>query len=83
MVVLGGHLATEDTGFLTITSHRAVFTGTRRSLEMPYNKLLNLEMFRHGARFHLSNRKIPPLFRLRPGIADSIAAAINATVGAS
>ena len=32
MVVIGRHLAVEDSGFLTITSHRAVFTGVWRSL---------------------------------------------------
>jgi hypothetical protein len=83
MVVLGSHVVVDDSGFLTITSRRAVFTGVRRSLEMPYTKLLSLSMFQDGVQFHLSNRKNPPLFRLRAGIPDTVAAAVNAAVGAS
>jgi hypothetical protein len=83
LVVLGSHRAVEDSGFLTITSRRAVFTGVRRSPEMPYTKLLSRSMFQDGVQFHLSNRKTPPLFRLSSGIPDTVAAAINAAVGAS
>jgi hypothetical protein len=83
MVVLGSHIAVDDSGFLTITSRRAVFTGVRRSLEMPYTKLLSLSMFQDGVQFHLSNRKTPPLFRLSAGIPDAVAAAINTAAGVS
>ena len=65
-------------GFLTITSHRGVFTGVRRSIEMPYSKLLSVNVFQDGVQFHLSNRKNPPLFRLESGVPDSVAAAVTA-----
>jgi hypothetical protein len=78
MVVIGNRLAVEDSGVLTITSHRGVFTGARRSIEMPYKKLLRLQVFQDGVQFHLSNRKTPPLFRLKSGLPDTVAAAVTA-----
>ena len=77
-VVIGSHLEVADTGILTVTSQRAVYTGLRKSIEMPYAKLINLSVFDDGVQFHLSNRQNPPLFRLDRGIGNAVAAAINA-----
>jgi len=65
-------------GELTITSHRVVFTGNR-SIEMPYKKLLSLEVFEDGIKFHLSNRKDPILFKLGQAYADAAAAVAGAS----
>lgn len=78
-VVVGTHLATADTGILTVTSKRAVYTGQRQSIEMPYTKLLRLQVFNDGIQFHLSNRKKAPLFKLGDGLGSALAAAINAS----
>lgn len=77
-VVTGTHLEVADTGILTVTSKRAVYTGQRQSIEMPYTKLLGLQVFNDGIQLHLSNRKKPPLFRLGAGLGSAVAAAINA-----
>ena len=77
-VVTGTSLEVADTGTLTVTSQRAVYTGARQTIEMAYAKLLNLNVFDDGVRFHLSNRKNPPLFRLDAGVGNAVAAAINA-----
>ncbi|MBI2912653.1 MAG: hypothetical protein HYY03_01895 [Chloroflexi bacterium] len=77
-VVVGTSLQTEDSGVLTVTSQRAVFAGQRASIEMPYSKLLTLNVFNDGIQFHLSNRKKAPLFKLENG--QVIAAMVNAAV---
>jgi hypothetical protein len=77
-VVVGSHLAVQDRGLLTITSRRAVFTGPHFSIEMPFNKLLNLVNYADGVQFHLSSRKDPPLFRMQPEIAEAVSAAVTA-----
>jgi hypothetical protein len=77
-VVTGTSLQVSDTGLLTVTSQRAVYTGARQSIEMPYAKLLSLNVFNDGIQFHLSNRKNPPLFRLEAGLGNAVAATINA-----
>jgi hypothetical protein len=67
-----------DSGTLSISSQRAVFIGARKTIEMPYTKLVNLSVFSDGIQFHLSNRQTAPLFRLQGG--EVVAAAVNAAV---
>lgn len=74
-VEVGTQVKEEDCGVLVVTSQRAVFVGSSKSLEMPYSKLLSLEVFEDGVAFHLSNRKNSPLFRLDSG--HAVAAAVN------
>lgn len=78
MVVVGTSLEAADRGMLTITSQRSVFTGSRQSIEMPHSKLLNLTLYTDGVQFHLSNRKNPPLFRLKQDESELVAAVVNA-----
>lgn len=75
-VVVGTQIITEDTGVLTITSSRAVFTGSRKNLEFAYPKLLQVQVFTDGIRLAVSNRQQPSLFKLDSG--DVAAAIINA-----
>lgn len=78
MVEVGRSWQPEDDGVLVITSHRAVFTGTRRSVEMSYAKLLNMNVFADAIQIHVSNRQKPTTIRVSSG--DMVAAAINAAM---
>jgi hypothetical protein len=77
-VVVGQRMDIEDSGILTITSQRAVYTGARKTIEMPYTKLVTLNVFDDGVRFHLSNRKNAPLFQMKSGLGHVVAAVVNA-----
>ena len=76
MVEVGRSFEPIDEGELCITSLRAVYTGTRKTIEMPYTKLLDLNVYTDALQVHLSNRQNPPTFRVADG--PMIAAAINA-----
>lgn len=76
MEVVGTRLETADTGPLTVTSHRAVFTGGRKSVEVRFDRLLSLNVYRDAIQFHVSNRQTPSLFRVSSG--PMVAAAVNA-----
>ena len=56
-----------DEGELCITSSRAVYTGNRKTIEMPYTKLLDLNVYTDTIQVHLSNRQNPPTFRVANG----------------
>ncbi len=75
MHVIGTELQVQDEGTLTVTSHRAVFTGTRKTVEVSFVKLLGLNVFNDGIQFHVSNRQNPSLFRVESG--PMVAAAVN------
>lgn len=75
-VVVGTELQVADTGVLSITSRRAVFTGARKTLEMQYKKLANLNVFTDGIQFHVTNRQNPSLFTVRSG--EVVAAIVTA-----
>jgi len=72
---------TVDTGTLTITSQRIVYTGQNRSLEIPYNKLLAARIFSDGIEFNQSNRVNAALFKFGMScVAPVVAAIINVAV---
>ena len=77
-IVVGTHLESADIGLLTVTSQRTIFAGQRQSIEMPHAKLLTLNVFWDGIRFHLSNRTKAPRFILTPGWGSAVAAVVNA-----
>lgn len=77
-VVVGTELQVDDTGLLAITSLRAVFMGERKTVEMPYTKLVSLNVFSDGIQFHVSHRQKAPLFRVQSG--ELAAAYVNAAV---
>ncbi len=76
MVEVGRSLEAIDTGALCITSLRAVFTGERKTVEMPYSKLVDMNVYTDGIQIHSSNRQNPSMFRVSSG--PMIAAATNA-----
>lgn len=75
-VVIGTQVVPDDAGVLTITSQRLVFAGQRRSLEMPHSKLVSVDLYIDGIRFHCSNRKNSPLFQVDDG--ELLGALVNA-----
>lgn len=76
LVDAGQKLVAEDVGHLTITSKRAVFTGSRRTLQFAYPKLVDVQVFTDGIRLAVSNRQKPSTFKLTAP--DTVAAVINA-----
>lgn len=77
-VVVGTKLQPADSGVLSVSSRRAVFLGANTTIEFAYPKLVNLEVFNDGIRFHVSNRQTAHLFRLESG--EVVAATINAAM---
>ncbi len=61
-VEVGTKRVPADTGVLVISSQRAVFLGTKKTVELPYAKLVNLTLFSDGVQFHESNRQAAPVF---------------------
>lgn len=73
---VGSEIVPDDQGVLTITSRRAVFTGTKRTRVFEYRNLLDMEVFSDGLRLAVSNRQTSSLFQLESG--DIAAALVNA-----
>lgn len=76
MVEVGRSLVAIDEGAICITSIRAVFTGERKTIEMPYAKMLDMNVYTDAIQIHLSSRQNPSMFRVASG--PMVAAAINA-----
>jgi hypothetical protein len=76
-VQVGTKLQVADSGMLAITNKRAVYTGSPKTVDMPYSKLVNLTVYSDGIVFHLSNRVNAPLFMISKG-SDVVAAVVNA-----
>jgi len=64
VVTVGTQLQVADTGILAVTSQRAAYLGERKTVDMPYTKLIGMERYSDGMRFSLSNRQNAPLFRV-------------------
>jgi hypothetical protein len=77
MVTVGTELQIADSGVLAITSRRVAYLGSRKTIDMPYSKLLGIEMFTDGVRFSLSNRQSAPLIKVTCNT-DLLAAILNA-----
>jgi hypothetical protein len=74
-VVVGTQLVADDTGILTITSARAVFAGTKKTLEFRNDRLVSVEQYTDGLRLGVTNRQAASLFKFSDG-SPSIAAAL-------
>ena len=82
MVTVGTQMQVADTGVLSVTSQRAAFLGNRKTLDMPYSKLIGMELFSDGVRFSLSNRQTAPLLRVSCN-PDVLGALLNAAIQAA
>ena len=74
----GTQLQAEDDGILSLASQRAAHLGSRKTMEFPHSKLMNVEVFTDGIRFHASNRQRSPLFAVGNG--EIVAATLNAAM---
>jgi len=75
-VQVGTQLQVADSGLLSITNKRVVYTGSRKTVDMPYSRLINLTAYSDGIQFHLSNRVNASLFTMSSG-ANVVAAIVN------
>ncbi len=75
-VVIGTSLLQADGGTLTVTSLRTVFSGHRKTLDLPHAKLVHLNVYNDEISFNMSNRQTVPLFRVHSG--QVVGAIINA-----
>jgi hypothetical protein len=75
-VEVGTKLNVADTGLMSVTNKRVVYAGSRKTVEMPYSKLVNLTVYMDGLQFHLSNRVNAPLFTIQGGT-HIVAAIVN------
>ncbi|MGH2632556.1 MAG: hypothetical protein ACRDG3_04025 [Tepidiformaceae bacterium] len=78
-VVTGTTVAPTDSGVLTVTSQRVVFSGDKSSLEFAYAKLLDITGYSDGVKLAVSNRQKPSTFHIEPG-ADVVNAVLHAAV---
>ena len=84
-VEAGTRLDVVDMGTLSITSKRVVYMGSKKTMDMPYAKLVNLTLYPDAVQFHLSNRVNAPLFKVADSTTrisgpDAVAAVVNAAV---
>jgi len=77
MVQIGTRLEVADSGLLALTNKRSIYMGSRKTLDMPLAKLVNLNVFSDGVQFHMSNRVNAPLFQISEG-SEIVAAIVNA-----
>jgi hypothetical protein len=82
LVTVGTQLQTADTGMLTVTNQRVAYLGTSKTLDMPYTKLMGMNLFADAISFSLSNRQNAPLVKVTIST-DVLAALINAAMHAS
>jgi hypothetical protein len=78
-VVVGSELNVADSGLLALTSQRIAYMGNK-TIEIKYDKLMNMDVFSDGVRIHVSNRQNAPLFKVDPGVGEVIAATVNAAM---
>jgi hypothetical protein len=77
-VVIGTHLEAEDSGSFVVTDRRAVFIGSRKTLEFRRDRLVGLDQYGNGLRLNVSNRQAASLLRFERRSSPSIAAALLA-----
>jgi hypothetical protein len=75
-VVVGTHLVAQDSGTLVVTDRRAVFMGTKKTLEFRRDRLVGIQQYTDGLRLSVSNRQTASLFRFARGSSPTIAAAL-------
>ena len=80
MVTVGSELRIADEGILSVTDRRIVFSGSAKTLEFRYDRLVSVELYTDGIQFGVTNRQTPSVFRL--GHVHAVAAVINAAAQA-
>jgi hypothetical protein len=81
VVTVGTELQVADEGGLSVTDRRIVFSGSSKTLEFRYDKLVDIKLYSDGIQLGVTNRQTPSLFTLDR--VDAVAATINAAVQAA
>jgi hypothetical protein len=82
MVTVGTQLQVADMGTLSITNQRAVYIGARKTIDMPYAKMVGMQLYTDGISFSLSNRQNAPLLKVAMNT-DVLGALLNAAIQAA
>jgi hypothetical protein len=82
MVTVGTQLQVADEGVFSVTSQRVAFLGNKKTVDMPYSKILGMRLYSDAIGFSLSNRQTAPLFKVGMDT-DVLAALLNAAMQAS
>lgn len=80
MQQVGTSIAVVDTGVLSVTSSRVVFTGRAKTQECLYSKLVNLTVYDDGLGIAVSNRQNVSTYRVSNTTGEVVAAVINAAL---
>lgn len=80
-VVVGTRIEVADRGWLTVTSDRIVFAGSRQTMEFPLHRIVGVNVFGDGIGLQVANRQSVPTFRTG-GEVNEVTAAIIATATA-
>ena len=83
MQQVGTAITVADTGILSVTSTRVVFSGKAKIQESLYSKLVNLTVYGDGLGLAVSNRQNVSTYRLANTTGEVVAAVINAALQAS
>ena len=67
-VVVGTSWEPADDGFLSFTSTRALFQGSKKTLEFRYDRMTGVEAYSDGVRMSVSNRQAASLFGATDGV---------------
>jgi hypothetical protein len=82
LVTTGTQLQIADTGVLAVTSQRAAYLGDRKTVDMPFTKLIGMKLYTDAIQFSLSNRQTAPLIRVTINT-DVLGALLNAAIQAA
>jgi hypothetical protein len=82
MVTVGTQLQIADTGVLSVTSKRVAYLGSRKTVDMPFVKVMGMELYTDAIQFSLSNRQSAPLIRVTINT-DVLGALVNAAMQAA
>ncbi len=80
MQQVGTAVTVADTGFLSVTSSRVVFSGRSKAQECLYSKLVNLTVYADGIGIAVSNRQNVSTYRVLNTTGEVVAAVINAAI---
>jgi hypothetical protein len=82
-VVVGTEIQIEDEGALSVTSNCIVFLGSRKTVDIPYKKLVGMQVFSDGITLQSSSRQKAVMIRLADGAGEAVAATVIAAMQTS
>jgi hypothetical protein len=76
-------LVVEDQGTLAITSRRIVFLGARRTVDIPYTKLMGTEFLLDGITLQVAGRVRTITIQFDQSVSELVAATLNTVLEAA